>query len=120
MHVVIVAEDEPLIRMMIKDVLIEQGFRVLEAEHAAAVLDILEIEAMGVHVLFTDVQMPGDMDGLALSHHVKSHWPWIGLLVTSAHATLTEDELPVGSRFLPKPYFHGYVIEHVRALIEAV
>ncbi len=119
MHVVVVAEDELLIRMAVADSLNEAGFLVLEAEHAEEALAILELEAHGVHVLFTDVRMPGDMDGLALSHHVKTHWPWIGLIVTSAHATLKDDTLPEGSRFLPKPYHHPHVIEHVRELVEA-
>ena len=59
------------------------------------------------------------MDGIALSHHVKTHWPWIGLLVTSAHAMVREGELPLGSRFLNKPYHHAHVIDHVRELAEA-
>jgi DNA-binding NtrC family response regulator len=119
MHVVVVAEDELLIRMAVVDTLHEAGFHVLEAEHAEEAIAILELKAPGVHVLFTDVRMPGDMDGVALSHHVKTHWPWIGLLVTSAHATLTEDDLPQGSRFLPKPYHHPHVIDHIRELVEA-
>jgi DNA-binding NtrC family response regulator len=113
MHVVVVAEDELLIRMAVADTLHEAGFHVLEAEHAEEAIAILELEAPGVHVLFTDVRMPGDMDGVALSHHVKTHWPWIGLLVTS------EDDLPRGSRFLPKPYHHPHVIDHIRELVEA-
>jgi DNA-binding NtrC family response regulator len=119
MHVVVVAEDEPLIRMVVAQLLADEGFNVWEAEHAEEALTILEAEAEGVHVLFTDVWMPGAMDGLALSHHVRERWPWIGLLVTSAHATLTEDDLPKGGRFLPKPYHHHHVVQHVRELVEA-
>lgn len=119
MHVVVIAEDEPLIRMVVAQLLADEGFKVWEAEHAEGALAILEAEAAGVHVLFTDVWMPGAMDGLALSHHVKAHWPWIGLLVTSAHAALTEADLPEGGRFLPKPYHHCNVVQHVRELAEA-
>jgi CheY-like chemotaxis protein len=119
MHVVVVAEDELLIRMGVAESLSEAGFLVLEAEHAEAALAILKLKAPGVRVLFTDVRMPGDMDGVALSHHVKTHWPWIGLLVTSAHARLTEDDLPQGGRFLAKPYHHPHVIAHIRELAEA-
>ena len=119
MHVVIVAEDEPMIRMAVVHLLMDEGFEVWEAEHANAAIALLEAEAPGVHVLFTDVRMPGIMDGLALSHHVKTHWPWIGILVASAHAALTEDDLPKGARFLPKPYRHKHVVKHVRELAEA-
>ena len=119
MHVVVVVEDEPLIRMVVVQLLTDEGYKVWEAEHAEEALALLEAEAQGVHVLFTDVWMPGDMDGLALSHHVKAHWPWIRLLVTSAHAGLSEEDLPAGGRFLPKPYHHHHVVQHVRELAEA-
>ena len=89
MHVVVVAEDDPLILMAIADHLTEEGFQVLEARHADEALAILALDPAVIHVLFTDVWMPGDMDGIALSHHVKAHWPWIGRLVTSGHVTVS-------------------------------
>jgi CheY-like chemotaxis protein len=119
MFVVVVAEDEPLIRMETAEHLIDEGFEVLEARHAEEALAILAHAADDVHVLFTDVRMPGGMDGVALSHHVKTHWPWIGLLVTSAHAEAMVDELPEGCRFLPKPYHHRQAIKQLRALTAA-
>jgi DNA-binding NtrC family response regulator len=119
MRVVIVAEDDPLIRTLLVDMLTEEGFDVLEAGRAADALTLIEYAAPGVRVLFTDVRMPGDMDGLALSHHVKTRWPWIGLLVTSAHACLAKDDLPPGGRFLPKPYQYNHVVEQIRELAEA-
>ena len=119
MHAVVVAEDEPLIRMMVAQLLVEEGFLVWEAEHAAKAIAILEVEARSIHLLFTDIRMPGDMDGLALSHHVKVHWPWIGLLVTSAHASIPERELPRGGRFLLKPYRFNHLVSHLRELGEA-
>jgi DNA-binding NtrC family response regulator len=117
--VVVVAEDEALIRMETVNHLTDEGFEVLEARHAEEALAILEVAAEDVHVLFTDVWMSGEMDGIALSHHVKAHWPWIGLLVTSGHAVPQDDNLPEGCRFLPKPYHHGHAIKHLRALIAA-
>ena len=119
MHVVIVAEDEPLILMAIVDHLIGEGFSVLEARHAEEALAILAIDPAVVHILFTDVQMPGEMDGVALSHHVKTHWPWIGLLVTSGHLVPEVDDLPQGCRFLRKPYHHGHVVDHIKELLHA-
>jgi CheY-like chemotaxis protein len=82
--VILVAEDEALIMMNIVDDLIEAGYDVLEARHAEEALNILGAVADGIHILFTDVRMPGEMDGIALCHHTKKHWPWIGLLATTA------------------------------------
>ena len=114
MHVVVVAEDEPLILMAIAIHLTDEGFTVLEARHAEEALAILARKAIDVHALFTDVQMPGGMDGVALSHHVKTHSPWIGLLVTSAHLAPLAEDLPDGCRFLRKSYQHAHVVDHLR------
>ena len=116
MHVVVVVEDEPLILMEIADHLIEEGFKVLEARHADEALAILALDPSIIDVLFTDVQMPGEMDGVALSHHVSTHWPGIGLLVTSAHLA---EHLPKGARFVPKPYHRAQIVRHVRELATA-
>ena len=69
---VIVVEDDALIRMVAADVLADAGFTVIEAGHAGEALALLEAHASGIHVLFTDIQMPGAMDGLALAHYASS------------------------------------------------
>jgi CheY-like chemotaxis protein len=117
--VVLVAEDEALIMMNIVDDLVEEAYTVLEARRAAEAISILDAGADGIHILFTDVWMPGEMDGIALCHHTKKHWPWIGLLMTSAHPAPTADELPEGCRFISKPYHRAHVMEHRTALSEA-
>jgi CheY-like chemotaxis protein len=114
--VVVVVEDEVLVRMLAVDVLTEAGFVVLEAEHSAHALIHLEVQAADIHVLFTDVHMPGDMAGLALAHHARRCWPWIATLITSARAHLASQALPAGSRFLAKPYNVDNVVAHVRQL----
>jgi CheY-like chemotaxis protein len=78
---VLVAEDEELVRLVVTEVLRDAGFEVIEAEHAEAALSVLEQHAARVHVLFTDIQMPGAMDGLALAHHTSQNWPEIALLI---------------------------------------
>ena len=117
--VVIVAEDEAIIRMVTVDVLVDAGFTVLEAEHAEAALAHLHEGADGIHGLFTDVDMPGTMNGIDLAHHVSANWPWVVLLVTSGKPDPVESALPKGSRFLPKPYDYNHVVQHVRELIAA-
>ena len=113
---VLVAEDEELVRSVIVQALLDEGFEVMEAEHAEAALIGLEGHARRIHVLFTDIQMPGTMDGIALAHHTSKHWPWVGLLVTSALPHPDRTIFPEQSRFVGKPYQHRDVIRHIREL----
>jgi DNA-binding NarL/FixJ family response regulator len=113
--VVIVVEDEFLIRLAVVEVLAEEGFVAIEAGHAEEALATLNLRAADIHVLFTDIHMPGAMDGLALAHHARQSWPWIALLITSA--TTPKTALPAGSRFLPKPYALRHAVIHVRELL---
>jgi CheY-like chemotaxis protein len=114
--VVIVVEDEPLIRMVLAQALLEDGFDVIEAIHAQEAVTMLEAEAIRIHALFTDVNMPGEMDGLALAHHARAHWPWISLLVTSGRAYPEASAMPDGTRFIAKPYEFAQVIRHIREM----
>ena len=72
--------------------------KVMEAEHAEAALKSLHAKASDIHVLFTDIQMPGTMDGLALAHHTAQNWPWIALLITSGLPRPDQAALPIESR----------------------
>ena len=85
----------------------------MDAHEAIA---ILERGNDTVGVVFTDVQMPGTLDGVALAHHTRRHWPWIGLLVASAQPRPAPGTLPAGSRFLAKPYRLDLAVQHVREL----
>ena len=114
--VVIVVEDEALIRMSAVYALEDADFAVLEAATADEAIEILEHEAHSIHVVFTDVRMPGTMDGVALAHHVRRHWPHIGLIAASGHARNLAFRLPHGSRFVSKPYDLDEIIDHVRDL----
>ncbi len=116
--VVVLAEDEPLIRLAAAQALQAEGFDVMEAGHAEDALTILATHAADIHVLFTDVQMPGTMDGVALAHHTARSWPWIGLLIASGGPQL-DRALPTASRFLAKPYDHDHVASHIRELAAA-
>jgi CheY-like chemotaxis protein len=113
---VLVAEDEELVRLIVVEALRDAGLEVMEAEHADAALSVLERHADRIHVLFTDIQMPGTMDGLALAHHTSKNWPKIALLITSARPRPDRAMLPKKSRFLAKPYQHSHVVRHIRQL----
>jgi len=101
--VVLIVEDEFLLRMDAVDMIAGAGFEVLEAANADQAIDILE-SRRDITVVFTDIQMPGSMDGLKLARAVRGRWPPIKIVATSGHLDVSETDLPEGGRFLPKPY----------------
>ena len=105
MAVVLVVEDELIVRMGAVDALEEAGHVVIEAENADAAIDVLERRS-DIEVVFSDVRMPGSMDGLRLLHVIRRRWPPIRLILTSGTPIPTMDKLPQGTRFLSKPYAH--------------
>jgi two-component system, response regulator PdtaR len=111
---VVVAEDDPLLRFLVADAMTDAGFDVLEAGHAEEALRHLQSQFAAIHLLFTDIHMPGEMTGLALACYVRETWPHIALLITSGQ--LPAVELPAGSVFLTKPYETGHAVAHARAL----
>ena len=88
--------------MTAADELDEAGFQVLEAKNADEALVLLEAHSDEVQVLFTDVDMPGSMDGMALAERVYQRWPHVLLLISSGHARPHPDEIPDHGRFVPK------------------
>ena len=101
--VVLIVEDEFLLRMDAADMVRAAGFEVVEAANADQAIGILEARP-DIAVVFTDIQMPGSMDGLRLARAVRGRWPPIKIVATSGHLDVGETELPEGGRFLPKPY----------------
>ncbi len=111
--VVLVVDDEAVLRLIASDVLEENGFQVLEAENAKAALKMLA-EHPGVRVLFTDINMPGALDGLDLAREVHVRWPAIKLVVTSGRAKPLGREMPDSVRFVAKPYSPDRLVEEIR------
>jgi len=101
--VVLIVEDEFLLRMHAVDMIQAAGFDVVEAGNADQAIDILETRP-DITVVFTDIQMPGSMDGLKLAQAIRGRWPPIKIVATSGHVSVTQKDLPDGGRFLPKPY----------------
>ncbi len=101
-RVVLVVEDEPLIRWNARDAFADGGFAVLEAEHSAAAI-LVALGHPRIDLLFTDVNMPGDMNGIDLAEHLFALRPELKIVVTSA-LPLLRDVSHVGARFLTKPY----------------
>ena len=106
--IVLVVEDEPLLMMMAVDLVEEAGFEVLEARDADEAVRILESRT-DIRIVFTDVDMPGSMNGIRLAAAVPDRWPPIEILVVSGHVKLTADQLPSRSAFFSKPYDTGRV-----------
>jgi two-component system, response regulator PdtaR len=114
--VVVVAEDEMLLRMIAVEALTEEGFIAIEAGHATAALEVCKSRANEIDVLFTDIRMPGSMDGLELAHRVRERWPQISVLIASGNLFVPADELPAGASFLPKPYDMRRVVHVIREM----
>jgi len=101
--VVLIVDDEMLVRLCAIEAIESAGFEVIEAADADKAIGILE-QRSDIRLIFTDIHMPGSMDGIKLAHFVKGRWPPIKIIATSGDAKITESDLPEGSRFLPKPY----------------
>jgi two-component sensor histidine kinase/CheY-like chemotaxis protein len=99
---VLVVEDEMMLRMRAVDIVEDAGFTPIEAVNADDAFAILESRS-DIDLLFTDIQMPGTMDGLKLAHAVHARWPSIKIMLVSGQVTPTETEKPVNSRFYGKP-----------------
>jgi CheY-like chemotaxis protein len=116
---VLVVEDEVLIRLVIADYLRECGYRVHEAANAAEAVVVLESPTVTIDIVFSDVQMPGEMDGFGLARWVRVHQPDVRVILTSSversadiAATLCE-----AGPLLEKPYEPTGVVERIRQLI---
>ena len=101
--VVLVVEDDELLRWSAMIVLEDSGYSVLEASDAGEALTALEQWA-DVRIMFTDAQMPGAIDGVRLAHLVSQRWPLLRIIVTSGRMRLHQDDLPKGGVYLMKPY----------------
>lgn len=99
---VLVVEDETLVRMMAVAILMDAGYRVIEACNGSAAMLILESHD-DIRAVFTDIEMPG-MSGLDLAATIRGQWPAIAVLVTSGRIRPAVGVLPEGAGFISKPY----------------
>ena len=113
---VLVVEDEMLLRMRAVDIVEDAGFIPIEAVNADEALAILESRS-DVDLLFTDIQMPGSMDGLKLAHAVHERWPFIKIILVSGKLTPTDSERPTDSRFFGKPLEVNQMITEIQEMI---
>jgi CheY-like chemotaxis protein len=114
--VVLIVEDEPLMLMDALHLVTEAGFEAIGAKNADEAIRILESRA-DIGVVFTDVNMPGSMDGIKLAHAVRNRWPPIEIIVTSGLTLANVQELlPERGIFFPKPYTPAQVVNALNRL----
>src|SRR3954453_18210826 len=114
--VVLVVEDELLLRMRAVDMVEDAGFTSVEAVDADEAVAILESRS-DISFLFTDIQMPGSMDCLKLAHAVHRRWPSIKIILVSGQLELADLDIPLDSRFFEKPLEGKVMIAQMRSMI---
>jgi DNA-binding NtrC family response regulator len=113
--VILVVEDEALVRAMAVDVLEEAGFHVIEAPTADHALTVLENRS-DIRVVFTDVDMPGRLNGFELARFVQDHHHRVGVIIGSGKCRPDPDDMSPGTVFLSKPYPLSTLVREVRRL----
>jgi two-component sensor histidine kinase len=113
---VLVVEDEMVLRMRAVDIVEDAGFTAVEAANADQALSILELRS-DISLLFSDIQMPGSMDGLKLAHAVHDRWPSIKIILVSGQVKLADADKPADSRFFGKPLEVKQMIAELQEMV---
>ena len=111
MPTVLVVEDETLIRELVAEELEEAGYSVVVAHNADQAIAILE-DRQDIHLVFTDIDMPGSMDGVKLAAAVRDRWPPVHIIITTGKVRPLE--IPANALFIPKPYVGKNVVAAMR------
>lgn len=114
---VLIVDDEPLLRLVNVDGLTDAGFDVIEASNADEALEVLETNR-DIRVVFTDVEMPGCLDGFGLADRIGRDWPQIGVVVTSGGRRPTASFDAAARRFVPKPYSLNQVVRLIGDVVD--
>lgn len=114
--VVLIVEDEVLLRWTAVAIIEDAGFDVVEAGTGIEAVSVLE-KRSDIRTVFTDVEMPGSINGIQLAYLIRTRWPSIGIMATSGQIRLREDDLPAGARFLHKPYAVANLTDALRELM---
>lgn len=114
-NIMLVVEDEPLLRMLAVEVVEDAGLEAIEAANADAAIAILESRD-DIRLVFTDIDMPGTMDGMRLAEAIRDRWPPISIIVTSGQIAAVNIFLPDGAAFFSKPHSTSKVADTMRAM----
>ena len=107
-------DDEALIRMAMMCIVEDAGYSVMEAVNADEAITMLE-HCPDIAAVLTDINMPGSMDGLQLSHVIRNRWPLIGLVLTSGRTLAKAAQMPAGVHFIAKPYTPGEIVSALQS-----
>jgi CheY-like chemotaxis protein len=114
--IVLIVEDDMILRMRSVDIVEDAGYTPVEAVDADEALGILQSRS-DIALLFTDIQMPGSMDGLQLAHAVYERWPQLKIILVSGQLKLSSAEIPRDSRFFGKPVVSDEIITEMQDMI---
>lgn len=115
MPIILVVEDEPLLRLFAAEMIEDAGFEVVQAANADEAVGILEARS-DIRIVFTDIDMPYGIDGMQLAACIRDRWPPIGIIITSGKPFPPTARLPERSVFYPKPYSQGQVIDTIQRM----
>ena len=113
MSSILIVEDEVLTSEYLEFVLQEAGYEAIPAGSAEEAIAVLE-HRDDVHLIVTDVNLPGSLNGLQLAALVRDRWPTMNIIVVTGYGAPRSEEIPSGSLFVPKPYSAQKMIEAVR------
>lgn len=113
--VVLVVEDEFFLRALAMDMIEDAGFDAVQARNADEAVLILEGRS-DIRIVFTDIEMPGSMDGVKLAHAIPNRWPPIELILTSGRGRIRDEDIPDRGHFFAKPYDAAELIETLHKL----
>jgi len=114
--VVLIVEDEMMLRMRVVDMVEDAGYVPVEAVDADEAMAILQSRS-DIVLMLTDVQMPGSMNGLQLAHAVHERWPPIKIILASGQLQLTGSDIPQDSRFFGKPLQSAEIVAEMREML---
>jgi CheY-like chemotaxis protein len=115
--VVLVVEDDPIVTMVAVDIIQDAGFETIEAADADTAIAILEARK-DIRIVFTDIHMPGSMDGLRLARAIRDRWPPIELILTSGLIKVLDRDLPERGIFLAKPYLPQALVDALSRFVD--
>ncbi len=113
--IILIVEDEPLLMMMAVDLVEDAGYGAVVAQNADEAVRIL-LSRTDIRIVFTDIDMPGTMDGLKLAATIRDRWPPIDIIITSGYRKPAVTELPVRAIFFAKPYVPSQVQRAMRQM----
>ena len=114
--VILVVENHPIVRACMAETLIEACFEALAVGDAAQAIALLEARS-DIKLVFTETEIPGTMDGLKLARSIRDRWPPVKLIVVSGRTEISDESLPTGTIFFPKPYRDTAIVEEMVGML---